>query len=133
VKVDRFPAEVVHRIELGKRLMKMDKLDEAITELQQARRDEKLKGQAAMLLGVCFRKRNNWKLAQRNFEEALAILTTANDEPARKEVLYQLATGVADSGDYARAVELGNELANIDFGYKNISGLLDQWDAAAKE
>lgn len=133
VKVDRFPAEVMHRIELGKRLMKMDKLDEAITELQQARRDEKLKGQAAMLLGVCFRKRNNWKLAQRNFEEALAVLTGASDEPARKEVLYQLATGAAESGDYARAVELGNELANIDFGYKNISGLLDSWDEKVKE
>jgi tetratricopeptide (TPR) repeat protein len=133
VKVDRFPAEVVHRVELGKRLMKMDKLDEAITELQQARRDEKLKGQAAMLLGVCFRKRNNWKLAQRNFEEALALLTAANDEPARKEVLFQLATGSADAGDYARAVELGNELANMDFGFRNISGLLDEWDEKVRE
>ncbi|MCU0705231.1 MAG: tetratricopeptide repeat protein [Fimbriiglobus sp.] len=132
VKVDRFPAEVVHRIELGKRLMKLDKLDEAITELQQARRDEKLKGQAAMLLGVCFRKRNNWRLAQRNFEEALTALTAPQDEPARKEVLFQLATGSADAGDLAKAVELGNELANIDFGYKNISGLLDQWDEKAK-
>lgn len=128
VKVDRFPNEVVHRIELGKRLMKMDKLDEAITELQQARRDDKLKGQAAMMLGVCFRKRNNWRLAQRNFEEALALLVNPTDEPARKEVLYQLATGSADAGDLTRAVELGHELANIDFGYKNISGLLDEWD-----
>lgn len=133
VKVDRFPNEVVHRIELGRRLMKMDKLDEAITELQQARRDEKLKGQAAMMLGVCFRKRNNWRLAQRNFEEALALLVNPSDEPARKEVLFQLATGSADAGDLTRAVELGNELANIDFGYKNISGLLDDWDAKVRE
>lgn len=133
VKVDRFPAEVVHRIELGKRLMKMDKLDEAITELQQARRDEKLKGQAAMMLGVCFRKRNNWRLAQRNFEEALALLIGPHDEPARKEVLFQLATGAADASDYTRAVELGNELANMDFGFKNISALLDEWDEKARE
>jgi predicted Zn-dependent protease len=133
VKVDRFPNEVVHRIELGKRLMKMDKLDEAITELQQARRDERLKGQAAMMLGVCFRKRNNWRLAQRNFEEALALLVNPSDEPARKEVLFQLATGSADAGDLTRAVELGHELANIDFGYKNISGLLDDWDAKVRE
>lgn len=128
VKADRFPAEVAHRIELGKRLMKLDKLDEAIGELQQARRDDKYRGAAAMLLGVCFRKRNNWRLAQRNFEEALAALSGPHDEPARKEVLFQLATGAAEQGDLARAVELGHELANIDFGYKNISGLLDQWD-----
>jgi tetratricopeptide (TPR) repeat protein len=132
VKVDRFPAEVVHRIELGRRLMKMDKLDEAITELQQARRDDKLKGQAALLLGMCFRKRNNWRLAQRNFEEALAALLAPHEEPARKEVLYQLATGAAEAGDLTRAVELGHELANIDFGYKNISGLLDHWDEQVK-
>jgi uncharacterized protein HemY len=65
-------------------------IDEAIAELQQARRDERQKGRAAMYLGACFRRRNNWRLAQRNFEEALQALP-AGDEAARKEVLYQRA------------------------------------------
>jgi tetratricopeptide (TPR) repeat protein len=133
VKADRSPGELGHRLELGVRLMKLDKLDEAIGELQMVRRDDKLKGQAAMYLGVCFRKRNNWRLAQRNFEEALATLTGPHDEQARKEVLYQLATGAAENGELPRAVELGNELANIDFGYKGISKLLDEWDVKAQE
>jgi hypothetical protein len=30
-------------------------------------------------------------------------------------------------------VELGHELANIDFGYKNISTLLDDWDERVRE
>ena len=42
--------------------------------LQQARKDEKIKGRAALYLGHAFRKRNNWRLAQRNFEEALPHL-----------------------------------------------------------
>ena len=46
--------------------------NEAIEELQQAQRDDRLKWKAEMYLGVCFKKRNNWRLAQRNFEEALA-------------------------------------------------------------
>ena len=133
VKADRFPAEVVHRVELGLRLYKLDKLDEAISELQSARKDDRLRGQTAMLLGQCFRKRNNWRLAQRNFEEALATLTSPGEEPARKEVLFQLATGAAEHGDLPRAVELGHELANIDFGYKNISKLLDEWDEKVRE
>jgi tetratricopeptide (TPR) repeat protein len=132
-KADRFPAEVIHRLELGVRLMKMDKVDEAIAELQQARKDDRLKGQAAMYLGLCFRKRSNWRLAQRNFEEALASLTSPHDEPSRKEVLYQLATGAADHGELPRAVELGHELANMDFGYKGINKLLDEWDAKAEQ
>ena len=133
VKVERFPTDAGHRVELGLRLMKLDKLDEAIAELQAARRDDKHKGRAAMYLGVCFRKRNNWKLAQRNFEEALQALIAPADEPARKEVLFQLATGSADNGELPRAVDLGHELANMDFGYKNIGQLLDDWHARAEQ
>ncbi len=61
VKADRFPNEVNHRIELGTRLLKADRIDEAIAELQQARRDERYKWRAALLLGLCFKKRSNWR------------------------------------------------------------------------
>ena len=126
VKVERFPTELSHRFELGIRLMKLDKIEEAIAELQQVRRDDKLKGRAAMYLGACFRKRNNWRLDQRNYEEALQTLGTT-DEAMRKEVLFQLAVGSAENGELPRAVDLGSELANIDFSYKNIGKLLDEW------
>ncbi len=128
MKADRMPNELIHRFELGLRLLRLDQLDEAIAELQLVRRDEKLKGQAAMYLGLGFRKRNNFKLAQRNFDEALTTLTTPADEPHRKEVLFQLATLAAEQGQYPRAIELAHELANIDFGFKGISTLLDQWE-----
>jgi len=127
VKADRFPSDVIHRIELGTRLLKGDLIDEAITELQLARRDEKLKWRAAMLLGVCFRKRNNWRLAQRNFEEALTALPPG-EEAGKKELLFHLASGCAENGDLQRAIDLGHELANLDFTFKNIGNLLDEWN-----
>ncbi len=127
VKADRFPADMSHRLELGARLLRMDKIDEAIAELQQARRDDKLKARAAMLLGLGFRKRNNWRLAQRNFEEALAA-NPKPDEATRKETLFHLATGCADNGDLPRAVDVGHELANLDFGFQGIGKLLDEWE-----
>ncbi len=127
VKADRFPSETVHTIELGLRLFKADLLDEAIAEFQKARRDEKFKWKAAMYLGVCFKKRNSWRLAQRNFEEALGAVPPS-DESARKEILYQLATGCAENSDLARAIDLGHELANLDFNYKNIGKLIDDWE-----
>ena len=126
-KADRFPNEVVHRLELGTRLLKADLVDEAITELQQARRDERLKWKAAMYLGLCFKKRNNWRLAQRNFEDALTALPP-NEDAARKELLYQLASGSAENGDLARAIDLGHELANLDYAFKGIGKLLDEWN-----
>ncbi len=132
-KADRFPNETVHRLDLGLRLLKLEKIDEAIEQLQIARRDERLKGKASLYLGLCFRKRNNWRLAQRNFEEALPLLTTTADEPTRKEVLFQLATGSAENGELPRAMDLGHELANIDFAYKNIGKLLDEWHSQAQQ
>ncbi|HVL16321.1 MAG TPA: tetratricopeptide repeat protein [Gemmata sp.] len=127
LKADRFPAELQHRIELGTRLLKADLVDEAIAELQQVRRDERLKWRAAMLLGVCFKRRNNWRLAQRNFEEALTAVPET-EVSGRKELLYQLASGCAENGDLPRALDLGHELANLDFNFKNIGKLLDEWN-----
>jgi tetratricopeptide (TPR) repeat protein len=125
-RADRFPADLSLRLELGTRLLKADMVDEAITELQHVRRDEKLKGMAAMYLGLCFRRRANWRLAQRNFEEALQSLSPG-EELARKEVLFQLATGAAEIGELQRAIDLGHELANMDFSFRNIGKLLDDW------
>ncbi len=126
VKTDRAPNELSHRVELGTRLLKGDRVDEAIAELQLARRDDRLKWRAALLLGMCFKKRNNWRLAQRNFEEGLAGVPET-EEPVKKELLFQLASGAAENGDLQRAIDLGHELANLDFSFKNIGKLLDEW------
>ena len=79
-------------------------------------------------LGYCFMNRNNWRLAQRNFEEALPQLGIGEEE-LRKEVLYQLAKGHASAGDVQRAVDLGCELANLDFAFKDVAHLLDEWNS----
>ena len=85
-------------------------------------------GKAALYLGHCFKSRNNWRLAQRNFEEALQKLP-ANDETTRKDILFQLANIAADSGDLAKAIDLAHEVANLDFAYRGISRLMDEWQA----
>jgi tetratricopeptide (TPR) repeat protein len=126
VRADRFPNEVTHRLELGIRLLKADLTEEAIAELQLAKRDEKLRWKAGLYLGLCFRKRANWRLAQRNFEEALGALPPG-EESGKKELLYQLATGSAENGDLARALDLGHELANMDYAFKSIGKLIDEW------
>jgi tetratricopeptide (TPR) repeat protein len=132
LRADRFPNDTNHRLELGIRLAEADHLDEAIVELQQARKDPRLLWKAALYLGLGFRKRNNWRLAQRNLEEALANVP-AGDESGRKQILYELATGSAEAGEYQKAVDLGHDLANIDFGYRDIGKLLDEWNDRLQE
>lgn len=127
MRADRFPNEVLHRLELGIRLLKADLIEESIAELQHAKRDEKLKWKAGLYLGICFKKRSNWRLAQRNFEEALTALP-AGEDAGRKELLYHLATGSAENGDLPRALDLGHELANMDYAFKSIGKLLEEWN-----
>jgi tetratricopeptide (TPR) repeat protein len=125
-KADRYPNDQELRFEMGVRLLRAGQTDEAIRELQAARADPRQRWRALLYLGHCFKGRHNWRLAQRNFEEALEALPPG-EEAARKELLFQLAQGAADAGDLARAVELALELANIDFGYRDIGRLLDEW------
>jgi tetratricopeptide (TPR) repeat protein len=125
-KADRFPTEMAHRFELGVRLLRAGQVDEAIRELQAARSDPRHHWRALLYLAYCFKTRNNWRLAKRNFEECVQNLPAA-EEGVRKEVLFQLAQGSAEAGDLAAAVDLGHDLANIDFTYKDIGRLLDEW------
>ena len=100
--------------------------------MQHARKDPRLLWKACHAPGLCFKKRNNWRLAQRNFEEALAQLPPGEEE-GRKEMLYQLAVGSAETGELQRAVDLGHDLANIDFGFRDIGKLLDEWQERLQE
>jgi tetratricopeptide (TPR) repeat protein len=127
-KASRYPTETVHRFELGIRLLRAGQVDEAIRELQSTRSDPRFLWRSLQYLGLCFKSRNNWRLAQRNFEDALQHLP-ATEEGTRKELLFLLAQGSADAGDLAKAVEVGYELANLDFGYRDIGNLLDTWQA----
>ena len=128
LKSDRQPGDLALHYDLGIRLLRAGRTEEAIAELQQARKDAKLLGKAAMYLGLCFKNRNNWRLAERNFREALKQLPPGEDA-SRKEVMFQLATGTAEAGDLAQAVEFGHELANQDYLYRDIGRLLDEWQA----
>jgi tetratricopeptide (TPR) repeat protein len=125
---DRYPSDLGNRFELGVRLLRAGQVDEAIRELQAARNDPKVHWKSLLYLGHSFKGRNNWKLARRNFEEALQH-APANEEAARKELYFQLAQGSADAGDLEDAINFGHELANLDFGYRDIHTLLDQWQA----
>jgi Flp pilus assembly protein TadD len=126
LKADRYPNDMSHRVELGLRLLRAGQVDEAITELQHARKDPRQMWRALMYLGFAFKSRNNWRLAQRNFHDALEHIP-ANEEAQRKEVLFQMAQGHAENSEWAQAIDVGSELANLDFGYREIGRLLDEW------
>ena len=131
-KSDRYPAELAHRFELGVRLLRANQIDEAIHALQISRNDARFLWRSLLYLGYCFKSRDNWRLARRNFEECLQNIPVGEDS-ARKEVLFQLAQGNAESGDLAAAVDMASELANLDFTYRGIGKLLDGWQVKLQQ
>ncbi|HEY1861349.1 MAG TPA: tetratricopeptide repeat protein, partial [Gemmataceae bacterium] len=131
-KADRYPAELAHRFEMGVRLLRANQIDEAIHALQTSRHDARFLWRSLLYLGYCFKSRNNWRLARRNFEQCLQSIPMGEDA-ARKEVLFQLAQGNADAGDLAAAVDMASELANLDFTYRSIGKLLDAWQVKLQQ
>ncbi|MHB1423166.1 MAG: tetratricopeptide repeat protein [Gemmataceae bacterium] len=131
-KADRYPTEMSHRHEVGLRLLRIGQIDEAIRELQASRGDPRYLWQSLLALGQCFKVRNNWRLAERNFEEALKNLPTGEMNP-RKEILYELAVGCAEANDLNKAIDMATELANIDFSYRDIGRLLDEWQTRLQQ
>jgi tetratricopeptide (TPR) repeat protein len=129
-QADRQPNDLKGRLDLGIALFEAGRYDPAIVELQVVRKDTRLAWQAFIYLGKCFRKRRNWRLAQRNFADALNALPK-QEEKGRKEVLYELATGHAEAGEWTNALEYGNELANHDYSFRDIGTLLDAWQQKA--
>jgi tetratricopeptide (TPR) repeat protein len=129
---DRFPQDSKARLELGMRLLQLGQVEEAVAELQHARRDPQLRGKAQVHLGLAFLAHNNWQLARRNLDEALQHLP-ATDAHTRKEVLYQLALGAAEQKDWPLAQQYGHECASVDYQYKDIRDLLLEWQKNAKK
>jgi tetratricopeptide (TPR) repeat protein len=127
-KAARDPGNRAARFELGVRRFRAGQVQEAIPELQAARAETKLQGEALLYLGRCFQALGNWPLAQRNFDEALKFVGPAEAD-RRKELLFELASGCAAAGDYERAVELALDLADLDYAYRDIGRLLGQWQA----
>jgi tetratricopeptide (TPR) repeat protein len=131
-KADRYPTEMSHRYEVGVRLLRVGQIDEAIRELQASRADPRYRWQSLITLGHCFKARNNWRLAERNFEEALKTLPAGEMNP-RKEILYELAVGCAEANDLNKAIEMATELADIDFSFRDIGRLLDEWHTRVQQ
>jgi uncharacterized protein HemY len=137
-RCDRYPNNPGLKFELGLRLKRAGQYGEAIKCLQAATDDAKRKAKTHMELGECFQQIKQYKLAMTNYEASLeAVSPREVDE--RKLALYRagkLALGLAEKylaskdsqakDEFERAEKYLNELAGLEFGYKDVPQLLDK-------
>jgi tetratricopeptide (TPR) repeat protein len=128
LRIQLNPDDFSSYYELGYRHLKFGELDEAIKCLQKGRQDSQSKWKALMHLGVAFWRKKNFSLAEKNLADALDAVGSMNEE-GRKEVLYYRGRVAQDANDLPKALELFNEIAAIDYGYKDVAKRIDAINA----
>ncbi len=124
--VQRYPTQHGYKYELASRMMKAKMYREAIPLLQEAQQDPKRKAEVLKALGECFVQIKQYKLGMQNFEAALEQIP-AREPELRKETLYFTGkVAFLALKDLEKADKYLTELAGMDFGYRDVSQLLEQ-------
>ncbi len=118
---ENYPTEMQWPLEQARRLVTLKRYDEAIPLFQRARNDPKYRNQASLGLGVAF--------FEAGFhDEANEVLGALIDEyPAKgddssKEMHYWRGRALEEMKDYDDALKLFSQLAQWDFGYRDVQG-----------
>jgi tetratricopeptide (TPR) repeat protein len=128
-RCERSPGNTGLQYELGVRLKRAGKFNDAIQTLQTARSDIKRKAVVLIELGECFQHIKQYKLAMNNYEHA--VEATSNREPGtRKLALYRAGVLAMGLKDWDAAERYLTELAELDFAYKDVAERLDKLSRA---
>jgi tetratricopeptide (TPR) repeat protein len=120
-----YPTDLKLKYEYARCLMRDKKYDEAIVLFQVAQKDPRYRVIAMDKTGLCFYLKG-W------FNDAIDIFNQAyeacevKDSSIGKELRYNLARSCEAKGDAEKALELYRKLAQLDFGYKDVSKRVDK-------
>ena len=123
-RVERYPTDLRYKYELGRRLFRFRKVDDAIPLFQHARNDPKVRNSCAVYLGRCFLEK---KLPQ----QAIDILRAAveeyeiSDDEVAKELNYWLGRSLEAAGLTDDARKIYGKLMQIDYNYRDIRERLE--------
>lgn len=122
-RVQLRPADPALRLQLGRRLMRVDRLDEALAELQRCVDDQRQRPEALFLLGQCFRRKGFLDLARQQFERAFEGLPAGAERA--KEILYNLGAIAEAEHEPAKARGHYARIFEIDVGYKDVAAKME--------
>ncbi|MHC4261373.1 MAG: tetratricopeptide repeat protein [Planctomycetota bacterium] len=118
-RVEARPGDGGLRLALAQRLFRAEDYDGALSELQQAQGDPRLRREVAELKGRCFRVKGFGDLAAKELEKALEGLDDT-DERA-KEILYTLGLLAEDQSDPDTARSYFARVFDVDIGFREVS------------
>jgi len=123
-RCERYPGDFNMKYEFGLRLRLAGKYREAISQLQEARKEARRIAQANLELGFCFYKLNRFDLALTSFDAAVQTAGQVFVE-VKKQALYNAGRLARDMKDYDAAVKYFSDLAGLEYGYRDVAELLE--------
>lgn len=123
--VENHPTDLSAKYEYGLRLMRNERYNEAIPLFQDAQKDPRRRISAMDKIGYCFFKKGWYADAIDVFSRAIDAYEIKDDAIA-KELRYNLARAHESQDDKERALELYRRIAQLDFGYKDVSERVDR-------
>jgi len=127
---DRYPNNMRFRYDLGLRYQIAGDFQEAIKLFQVARTDPRCRGLCNLALGECFQQIKQYRLAINHYESAIQGIPD-RDADNKKKALYNASRLAMALKNYATAEKYLTQLAGLDFGYRDVSSLLDKLAAAS--
>jgi tetratricopeptide (TPR) repeat protein len=123
---ERYPGDLKIKYELGLRLKRVGNYEQAIQEFQQARNDIDRAAVASLETGECFQQIRQTRLALDAYEMAIDNCSASSDDETKKLALYRAGWLNMKLHHNENAQKFFSQLASIDFGFRDVSSLLDE-------
>lgn len=118
-RVERNPADLQLRFELGEHLMNAGNYREAVPELQRARQNPGVRLKAMNALGCCYRKLGMFDLAAKQLEEAAREILSM--DVMKKEIIYNLGIVYEEMTEPEKSLACMKQLYEVDYGYRDVA------------
>ena len=123
--VENYPTDLAAKYEYGLRLLQNKRYNEAIPLFQEAQKDPRRKISAMDKIGSCFFMKGWYADAVDVFARAIDAYEIKDDGLA-KELRYNLARAYEEQGQKEKALDVYRRIAQLDFGYKDVSARVDR-------
>jgi len=129
--VEHYPTDLAMKYEYAVRLMRSKQYNEAIPLFQDAQKDPRHKIPAMDKIGYCFFMKGWYVDAVDVFQRAIESYEIKDDAIA-KDLRYNLARAYEEQGESEKALDIYRKIAQLDFGYKDVSARVDRLRAEPK-
>ncbi len=118
-RVKEHPTDLNLRYKLGQCVFRAGKVDAAIESFQHSVKDPRYKLDSLRMLGRCFREKELFDLARKQFESALSSTGEGGDKA--KDIIYDLGDIAERVGDRTAALSWYSKIYEIDIGFRDVA------------